>query len=358
MDDSGTRSASGRGRLVGTEAKRRLVALGAGVALSMALVLGLEGALRLIGHRAGYSRFDPQTQWSLRPGYSGPGPDLPGVPLTYELRVNADGFRGGPLQRTKPADVVRLVALGDSVSFGFGVPEDEVFIARVAALVAPALAPRRVEWINAGVPGFTSVQGMRDLERRVLGLEPDVVTVLYGWNDGWRTAVPDTSRRPPSRAVALIERSRLLTLARWGANLLARQAGLVRRDPRGLLPRVPVEEFEATLLEIVERIRGAGALPVLVTPPAAFGPERPPEAYFRYEWTVPRAELEPTRRRYADAIRRAAARAAVPLVDCASQVPADPTLFLADGYHPNAAGYRLMAEQIAAVLRQVRLPQR
>lgn len=338
------------------EVKGRLAALGVGVALVLVLVLGVEGALRLIGRQSGYTRFDPKTQWSLRPGYSGPGPDLPDVELSYDLRVNAAGFRGGPLERAKPPEVLRVVGMGDSVTFGFGVAEDEVFIAGVAALVAPPLAPRRVEWINAGVPGFTSVQGLRDLER-VLGLAPDVVTVLYGWNDGWRTAAPDATRSP-SRVLALIEHSRLITAARSGARSLAGLLGLERPEPRGLLPRVPVDEFEATLLEIVERIRAAGALPILVTPPAAFGPDRPPEEYFRHGWTVPREELEPTRRRYADAMRRVAARAAVPLVDCAVLVPDDPALFLADGYHPNADGHRLMAEQIAAVLRQLRPPPR
>jgi lysophospholipase L1-like esterase len=39
-------------------------------------------------------------------------------------------------------------------------------------------------------------------------------------------------------------------------------------------------------------------------------------------------------------------------VDCARLVPTDPRLFLADGYHPNEAGHRVMAEHIVEVLRQ------
>ena len=37
---------------------------------------------------------DRSTGWKLRPGYEGPGPDLPGVRLSYAVRVNRDGFRG------------------------------------------------------------------------------------------------------------------------------------------------------------------------------------------------------------------------------------------------------------------------
>src|SRR5437867_2393662 len=67
------------------------------------------------------------------------------------------------------------------------------------------------------------------------------------------------------------------------------------RPPRPTLPRVPPEEFEANLRAIVEVVRRSGARALLLTPPAAFGPDRPPDAYFREDWTVPREELEPLR---------------------------------------------------------------
>lgn len=276
----------------------RLAALVLGIAVVTGAGLVAEGLVRLFGPRENYFRYDPHTQWSLRPGYRGPGPNLPDVPLSYDLRVNDAGFRGGPLELNKPRGAVRLAALGDSVTFGFGVAEGETFHARVVAALFLDITPRRIEGINGGVPGFTSFQGP-------------------------------------------------------GATSLVRRLGLgARPDARAMLPRVSLSEFEANLLRIGDAVRRAGAIPAFITPPAAFGPDRPPEAYFRHGWMVPRAELEPTRLRYAEAVRRAATTASILLVDCARLVPTDPRLFLADGYHPNEAGHRVMAEHIVEVLRQ------
>ncbi len=335
--------------------KPRLAAFVAGLTLVMGTFVVAEGFLRLFGPRESYSRYDPHTRWSLRPGYRGPGPNLPDVPLTYDVRINEAGFRGGPVDRNKPIGVVRLAGLGDSVTFGFGVREEETFLASAATALSSDIAPARVEWINAGVPGFTSFQGLRHLERRVLPFAPDIVTILYGWNDGWRTNVSDAAWT--GRNVdAAIEFSRVLTLARSGANTTLRRLGAP--DLRGTFPRVPIVEFETNLLRISDEVRRAGAIPILITPPAAFGADRPPDAYFRHGWTVPRSELEPMRLRYAEAVRRVAAAASIPLVDCAHLVPSDPTLFLIDGYHPNAAGYQLMAEKIVTVVREGRLLRR
>jgi hypothetical protein len=104
-------------------------------------------------------------------------------------------------------------------------------------------------------------------------------------------------------------------------------------------------------------IREAGAVPVFLTAPAAFGPRRPPDSYFRFGWMVPRSELDTTRERYADATRRAARTASALLVDCARLVPSEPELFLGDGYHPKLPGFQLMADQVVDALRQAHVIQ-
>jgi lysophospholipase L1-like esterase len=279
---------------------------------------------------------------------------LPDVPIQYDIRINDLGFRGGPIEVPKPDGVVRIAALGDSVTFGFGVAEDDTYPARLAALLAADAAPRRVEWINAGVPGFSSWQGVRHLQQHVLPTRPDVVIVLFGWNDGWRGQAPDSAWNPGALQT-VIQSSRLFAFGRRAAASLLGRLGWQHDDPAGIAPRVPVLDFERNIAEIVARIREAGASPVLLTAPAAFGPHVPPDSYFRQGWTVPREDLEPMHQRYVEAARRVAAATATPLVDCARLVPADSSLFLADGYHPNKAGISIMADAIAASVRQLRL---
>ncbi|HET6201504.1 MAG TPA: GDSL-type esterase/lipase family protein [Planctomycetota bacterium] len=334
--------------------RRRLVRGLVAISLPIGAALLLEGALRLAGFGASYLRWDRNTRWSLEPGWRGPGPDLPLVPLAYALRVNARGFRGGEIAPERRPGILRIAALGDSVTFGFGVREEDAFPAVAAARLASEGGGREIEAVNAGVPGFTSLQGLRHLESRVLPLRPDLVTVLFGWNDGWRTAVPDAAwigRLGGWRSLA--ESSRAFALGRRGLGFLRRRLGSPSAaPPRPTLPRVPPGEFEANLRAIAEAARRSRAEALLLTLPASFGPDRPPDAYFREDWTVPRGELEPLRLRYAEAARRAAEATGALLVDCAVEVPSDPRLFFEDGYHPNAAGHRAIAERIVEAIRR------
>ena len=89
-----------------------------------------------------------------------------------------------------------MVFLGDSLTAGLGVAEREAFPARVEARVEEAGLD--LEVVNAGVSGDTSAGGLRRLEW-VLGLEPEVVVVGLGANDGLRgqplEATEDNLRR-------------------------------------------------------------------------------------------------------------------------------------------------------------------
>src|SRR5262245_15661592 len=58
-----------------------------------------------------------------------PGVDLDvGVPV----RINSLGLRGGEIARPKPKGTWRVLVLGDSVAFGWGVREEETFEALLA----------------------------------------------------------------------------------------------------------------------------------------------------------------------------------------------------------------------------------
>ncbi|HVR30821.1 MAG TPA: arylesterase [Thermoanaerobaculia bacterium] len=94
-----------------------------------------------------------------------------------------------------------VVFLGDSLTAGHGVAEDQAFPAVAAARLAVAGHPVRV--LNAGVSGDTSAGGLRRLEW-LLAQDPDVIVVSLGANDGLRgLPLADTEanlRRIVSRA--------------------------------------------------------------------------------------------------------------------------------------------------------------
>ena len=77
----------------------------------------------------------------------------------------------------------RIVALGDSLTAGYGLPAEESFPARAARLLEREGTPVRI--VNAGVSGDTTAGGLARLDW-LLRQRPDVVVLCLGGNDGLR----------------------------------------------------------------------------------------------------------------------------------------------------------------------------
>lgn len=82
----------------------------------------------------------------------------------------------------------RLVFLGDSLTAGFGLGEEQAYPAILERRLDEAGLP--VEVVNAGVSGDTSAGGLRRIDW-VLKQEPDVLVVALGGNDGLRALPVD-----------------------------------------------------------------------------------------------------------------------------------------------------------------------
>jgi acyl-CoA thioesterase-1 len=82
---------------------------------------------------------------------------------------------------------LRILALGDSLTAGYGLKESESFPAKLqAALAAKGIA---AQVINGGVSGDTSAGGLARLDW-ALADDPDIVIVELGANDGLRGLDP------------------------------------------------------------------------------------------------------------------------------------------------------------------------
>lgn len=144
-------------------------------------MLMLEGAGRLwLGSRGEQfsSQFwllDPVVGARMRPGFD--GLDDHGLPVV----INSLGLRNPELE--DEAQRPRVFALGDSVTYGFGVEESEAW-PRVLETELRERG-RDVEVVNAGVSGYSTFQGLAFLERDLLALEPDVVLFAFMNNDRW-----------------------------------------------------------------------------------------------------------------------------------------------------------------------------
>lgn len=97
---------------------------------------------------------------------------------------NRLGYRGPEIQQPKPADVFRIVALGGSTTYGFGLPQwQEAYPAQLEQILHDDFGYSRVEVINAGVEWYTSWEMLTNFAFRVLDLNPDLIILYEATND-------------------------------------------------------------------------------------------------------------------------------------------------------------------------------
>ncbi len=108
----------------------------------------------------------------------------PGAFRAPFYRINSLGLRGDELPLAKAAGELRIAALGDSVAFGFGVPNEQTFETQLETVLAPYLPEgRRLRVMNAGVGGYNTAQEAAFLSTVVAPFEPDLVVLMVTAND-------------------------------------------------------------------------------------------------------------------------------------------------------------------------------
>ncbi len=110
----------------------------------------------------------------------------PATDGAVNVRAESSAWEVAPAtMRDREAEPERplVLFLGDSLTAGYGLNEDQAFPARVAALLEGVGRPIRV--VNAGVSGDTSAGGLSRVDW-LLRQQPDVVVVELGANDGLR----------------------------------------------------------------------------------------------------------------------------------------------------------------------------
>jgi hypothetical protein len=99
------------------------------------------------------------------------------------VTINSIGLRGDEPIRPKTASIYRILVLGDSITLGWGVNDDETFCCQLQQRLNEGTPARHVEVINAGVAGYSTIQEAALLRRLAPELRPDLVLVGFYWND-------------------------------------------------------------------------------------------------------------------------------------------------------------------------------
>jgi lysophospholipase L1-like esterase len=184
---------------------------------------------------------------------------------------------------------VKVVCFGDSVTgVYYHSGSRRAYTDMLGIALRRGSGSENVEMINAGISGHTTVNALSRIDRDVLAHKPDLVTVMFGLND---------------------------------------------------MTRVSLNDYRANLKTIIEKCRGVGAEVVLATPNNVVDtPGRPTEKLIQY----------------CDAVREVGIELDVPVCDVYRQLNAvranaafDWRLLMSDSIHPNMAGHKKLAEQLA-----------
>ena len=176
-----------------------------------------------------------------------------------------------------------IVALGDSLTAGYRLDENEAYPARLQELLIAGGEPWRV--INAGVSSETSSGALARVEWVLENLSPDIVILETGANDGLRGI----------------------------------DVALARENIRAIVTRLQ-EERVTVLLAGMQMVKNLG---------------------------------EDYGQAFAALYGEVAAETGVILIPFFLEgVAGDPSLNLADGIHPTAAGYRIVAGNVYPYVRE------
>jgi lysophospholipase L1-like esterase len=103
--------------------------------------------------------------------------------LGAKLTTNSHGFRGRSYALKKDAETTRIVGLGDSVMFGWGVPDGADYLSVLETMIRKWSPDARWEVVNTAVPGYNTPLEVATLEEKALRFAPDLVIVGYCEND-------------------------------------------------------------------------------------------------------------------------------------------------------------------------------
>ena len=257
-------------------------------------------------------QYDPELFWINFPTIGG--------------QVNRDHLRGPSVQQGDK-NHFRILALGDSATYGFGGFDGNSYPRQLEKMLRVRFPGRKIQVLNAGVPGYSSFQGLVYLARHGWDWQPKIVTAMFGANDGSNSGfhLEDKDRVPVALSrwrICLLKTPSVI--AQFYLHFSARWNGYSKPT---FMMRVSPEDFLENLKAIKSQCDLHGSALILLTYPV-------------------RDEASPIEE-YNKVCREYASETGLPLVDAAKGLRAiGGDAFMGDN-HPSGLGRKKIGEWIA-----------
>jgi len=110
-------------------------------------------------------------------------PDSAGQVMGVAIQTNKHGFRDRNHPYVKNRGDLRIAFVGDSVTLGIGVEEDDTFVRVFEREARARLSSDNVEAMSYAVDGYNAIQALELVRDRVLSFAPDIVVYVMCMND-------------------------------------------------------------------------------------------------------------------------------------------------------------------------------
>lgn len=282
-----------------------------------------------------------------------------------DSRTLATDFVLDPQIQWKPRDydntlhqaqghAIDIIHMGDSCT------QLGTYRADLLALLQSHYPHRTFNTLNLAVAGWSSYQGLQQMQRDVVALRPRIVTIYYGWNDHWLSfGIPDKdldfsqAQHPWWR---WLQNVRVFQLVAW----LYNEQFILKGDHTRRPLRVAPEDYRANLTRMVQLAKQHGITPILLTAPSSHQTGKEP-AYLQDRFLDDITQLVPLHQQYNTIVREVAKQENVLLLDLAADfaaMPADTVrneYMMYDGIHWRPAGSEKVAEELFNFLQAKRL---
>lgn len=161
-----------------------------------------------------------------------------------------------PSAGKKGASQGTIVAVGDSLTAGYGVPDSQGYPAQLERKLQQEGYRWRV--VNAGISGETSSGTLARIDW-ILKLDPDIVILEIGANDGLRGQDPEHTRRNIDKIVAALQ-AKNVTVVLAGMRMLTNMGPSYTRKFASIYPGIAKERNLILIPFMLDKVAGEETL--------------------------------------------------------------------------------------------------
>jgi hypothetical protein len=100
----------------------------------------------------------------------------------FEVKINSQGFRDYEYNVNKPKDTIRIIAVGDSTTFGEGLNLEDTYVKQLETLLNNC-CHRKVEVLNFGANGASTINELELIQKKSILYNPDILLLQMDPND-------------------------------------------------------------------------------------------------------------------------------------------------------------------------------